>query len=99
MVQSDVLSRCSDLCPDDETDNIEITLLPDSLFVQTINTEMHDLITTNLMKNNNIKDTIEALKSNRTPQINSALSNWKINNGLLFFKNRCYVPNTSDLQK
>ena len=99
MVQSDALSRHSDLCPNDETDNMDITLLPDSLFIQTINTEMHNLIATNLMKDDIVKDAIEALKSNGKPQIKSALSKWKINNGLLFFKDRCYTPNTSGLQK
>ena len=86
MVQSDALSRRSDLCPDDETDSMDITLLPNSLFVQTIDTEMHNLIATNLMKDNIIKDAIEALKSNGTPPIKSALSDWKIDDGLLFFK-------------
>ena len=97
MVQSDALSRHSDLCPDDKTDNMDITLLPNSLFVQTIDTEMHNLIATNLMKDNIIKDAIEALKSNGTRPIKSALSDWKIDNGLLFFKDRCYVPNTPGL--
>ena len=50
MVQSDALSKCSDLCPNDETNNMDITLLPNSLFMQTIDTEMHDLVATNLMK-------------------------------------------------
>ena len=99
MVQSDALSRRSDLCPDDKTDNMDITLLPNSLFIQTIDTEMHNLVTTNLMKDNIVKDAIEALKSNGTPPIKSALSDRKINDGLLFFKDRCYVPNTPGLQK
>ena len=67
MVQSNALSRRSDLYPDDETNNMDITLLPDSLFVQTIDTEMHNLIATNLMKDDIVKDAIEALKSNGTP--------------------------------
>ena len=99
MVQSNALSRRSDLCPDDETDSMDITLLPDSLFIQTIDTEMHNLIATNLMKDDIVKDAIEALKSNGTPPIKSALSDWKIDDGLLFFKDRCYVPNTPGLWK
>ena len=99
MVQSDTLSRHYDLCPNDEPDNMDITLLPDSLFIQTINTEMHNLIATNLMKDDIVKDAIEALKSNGTPPIKSVLSDWKINDGLLFFKDRCYVPNTPYLWK
>ena len=99
MVQSDALSRHSDLCPNDETNNMDITLLPDSLFIQTIDTEMHNLVATNLMKDDIVKDVIEALKSNKTPSIKSALSDWKIDDGLLFFKSRCYIPNTPSLWK
>ena len=97
MVQSDTLSRRSDSCPNNETDNMDITLLPDSLFIQAIDTEMHDLITTNLMKDDIVKDEIKVLKSNGTPPIKSALSDWKIDDRLLFFKDRCYVPNTPSL--
>ena len=99
IVPSNTLSRWSDLCPDDEEDNADMTLLPDFLFVKAINIEMHDLVATNLMKDDIIKDAIEALKSKGMPPIKSALSDWKIENGLLFFKDRCYVPNTPDLWK
>lgn len=99
MVQSDALSRRPNLCPDNETDNTDITLLPDELFVKTIDTEMHNLIATHLMKDDIIKDAVEALKSKGAPPIKSALTNWKIEDGLLFFKNRCYVPNTPGLRR
>ena len=39
MVQSDTLSRCADLAPDTDDDNDDQTLLPDSLFVNMIDTE------------------------------------------------------------
>ena len=63
MVQSDALSRRADLCPEDETDNVDDTLLPDELFVKAIDVEMHNLIATQLMKDDIVKDAIEALKS------------------------------------
>ena len=99
MVQSDALSRRADLCPENETDNADVTLLPDKLFVKAIDIEMHDLITTHLMKDDIVKDAIEALKSKGLPPIKSVLTDWKIEDGLLFFKNRCYVPDTPDLRK
>jgi hypothetical protein len=74
-----------------------MTLLPNELFVKAIDVEMHDLIASHLMKDDIVKDAIQALKSQGTPPIKSALEDWKIEEGLLFFKNRCYVPNTPDL--
>jgi len=44
MVQSDALSRRADLAPDTDDDNDDRTLLPDSLFVNMINTKLNDLI-------------------------------------------------------
>jgi hypothetical protein len=94
MVQSDTLSRRPDLCPDDDTDNEDMTLLPDKLFVKAIDVEMHDLIAAHLMKDNIVKDAIQVLKSQGTPPIKLALEDRKFKEGLLFFKNRCYVPDT-----
>jgi hypothetical protein len=87
MIQSDALSRRSDLCPDEDNDNQDMTLLPDELFVRAIDVEMHNLIAAHLMKDNIVKDVIQALKSRGTPLIKSSLEGWKIEEGLLFFKN------------
>jgi len=43
MVQSDALSRSVDLAPDMDDDNDDRTLLPDSLFVNMIDTKLNDL--------------------------------------------------------
>jgi hypothetical protein len=39
------------------------------------------------------------LKQTGTPPIKSNLSDWKFEEGLLFFKNRCYVPPDADLRQ
>jgi hypothetical protein len=41
---------------------------------------------------------LEALKQTGTPLIKSDLSDWKFEEGLLFFKSRCYVPPDVDLR-
>ena len=81
MVQSDVISRRSDLCPDNKTDNSDMTLLPENLFVKAIDIEMHDLVAANLMKDDIVKDVIEALKSNGTPPIKSRSLTGKLKTG------------------
>ena len=99
MVQSDALSRRADHIPEEDTDNEDMTLLLDNLFVKFIDTNMHDLFAEQIMQDNIIRDAILALKKQGTPPIKSSLSDWKVENGLLFFKDRCYVPNNEELQR
>jgi hypothetical protein len=92
MVQSDALSRRADLHPDENNDNEDMTLLPDDLFMKVIDTETHSLLVAALMKDNLVKSAVEVLKTGGIPPIKSALTDWKLEDGLLFFLGRCYVP-------
>jgi hypothetical protein len=85
MVQSDALSRRADLHPDEDNDNEDMTLLPDELFVKVIDTETHSLLVAALMKDDLVKSAVEALKTGGIPPIKSALTDWKLEDGLLFF--------------
>jgi hypothetical protein len=87
MVQSDALSRRADLHLNEDNDNKDMTLLPDTLFVKTINTETHGLLVTALMKDDLVKSAVEALKTRGIPPIKSALTNWKLKD--------CYIRNTT----
>jgi hypothetical protein len=44
MIQSDALSRRPDHCPDEDNDNEDITMLPDNLFVNLIDTDLQEKI-------------------------------------------------------
>ena len=44
MVQSDALSRQPDLCPDEDNNNEDIVMLPDSMFLNLIDTALQDKI-------------------------------------------------------
>jgi hypothetical protein len=46
MIQSNALSRRPDLCPDEEEENQEKILLPNSVFANAIDTDLHNLIAT-----------------------------------------------------
>jgi hypothetical protein len=85
MVQSDALSRRADLHPDEDNDNEDMTLLPDELFMKVIDTETHSLLVAALMKDDLVKSAVEALKSGGIPPIKSVLTDWKLEDGLLFF--------------
>ena len=60
---------------------------------------MHDLFTEQIMQDDIVRDAILALKTQGTPPIKSSLLDWKVENGLLFFKDRCYVPNNEELRR
>jgi hypothetical protein len=92
MVQSDALSRREEGSPSEDTDNKNLTMLPDELFVKTIDVETHNLLVTALMKDELVTDAVAALKNGGVLPIKSSLSDWRIEDGLLFFKERCYVP-------
>jgi hypothetical protein len=85
MVQSDALSQRADLHPDEDNDNEDMTLLPDDLFMKVIDTKMHTLLVAVLMKDDLVKSAVEALKTGGIPPIKSTLTDWKLEDGLLFF--------------
>jgi hypothetical protein len=41
---ADALSRCPDHIPEDDNDNKDVTVLPDKLFIELINTELQNQI-------------------------------------------------------
>ena len=41
MVQSDALSQQPDLCPDDDTDNKNMIMFPDNMFLNLIDMDLH----------------------------------------------------------
>ena len=46
MVQSDALSRRPDHIPENDNDNEDVVLLPDTLFIRVINNELQGMIKT-----------------------------------------------------
>jgi hypothetical protein len=99
MVQSDTLSWRADLHPDEDNNNEDMTLLPDDLFMQVIDTKTHSLLVAALMKDDLVKSVVEVLKTGGIPPIKSVLTDWKLEDGLLFFVGRCYVPPNEVLHK
>ena len=74
MVQSDALSKRADHISEENTNNEDMTLLPDNLFVKFIDTDMYNLFAKQIMKDDIICDVITALKEQGTPLIESSLS-------------------------
>ena len=97
MVQSDALSRRPDLCPDEDTNNEDKVLLPNNMFVRLINTELRDLIANNEQHDTVILEAIWALRGGKQLPMNSKIDDWTFENGLIFYKEKCYVPNDLEL--
>jgi len=87
----DALSRRPDHSPDDTPE--ETTLLPDGMFVRLIDAAL----STSLKHADPATDPIiiaasKALHGHSTPPMRSALSDWKIEDATLYYKDRAYVP-------
>ena len=99
MIQSDALSRRPDLCPKEDNDNENVTLLPEQMFIQSIDTDLRDLIAQTKNQDHVIVEALEALKTCGTPPMQLALSDWRTNGDLVFYKDRCYVPDDKELRR
>ena len=99
MVQSDALSRRSDLCPEEDMDNEDRILLPDQLFIKMIDLELHNLIASTGKEDELIKNTREALQNKRSLPLNSHPSDWTIKDNFLFYKDKCYVPDNLEVRQ
>uniref|UniRef100_A0A0W0FTZ2 Reverse transcriptase RNase H-like domain-containing protein n=1 Tax=Moniliophthora roreri TaxID=221103 RepID=A0A0W0FTZ2_MONRR len=86
LTQADALSQRTNECRDDDSDNEDVVMLPEWLFVKGINLEMKTEIMEQLGPDNFHKSALEQLLHQGVPPIKSALSDWKIKDGLLFFK-------------
>jgi len=98
MVQSDALSRHADLTPDTDDDNDDRTLLPDSLFVNMIDTELNNLIRKTDRTDPVVHSALAALLEGGPFPMKSSLKDWHTANELVFYKNRCYVPDDLTLR-
>ena len=99
MVQSDALSRQPDLCPEDNSDNENKTLLQDNLFISAIDVELKDLIMNSKETDTLVTDAIRALQNGEALPMKSKISDWTFKEGLIFYCDKCYVPNDQELRR
>uniref|UniRef100_A0A0W0F674 Integrase zinc-binding domain-containing protein n=1 Tax=Moniliophthora roreri TaxID=221103 RepID=A0A0W0F674_MONRR len=91
MVQSDALSRRDDHIHGTDTDNEDVILLPECLFINIVDMELQDKLRDRLGSDDFHKMALEALSTTGLPPIKSALSDWEINDSLIRYKGRIYV--------
>ena len=94
----DALSRRPDLIPKENNDNEQITLLSESLFVNTIDLAIADKIAKSSEKDPVVLKTLQAMDEDLLTQFRSRLSNWSYDAGILSYQGRIYIPNQDNLR-
>src|SRR5262249_40633234 len=92
-------SRRPDHVLDKDEGNDDLILLPDTLFVKTVDLDLKDRLKTATNTDDFFTKALLALQTHGTPPIKSDLSDWKSDEGLLLFKERCYVPPDQELRR
>ena len=104
MIQSDALSRQPNHIPKGDTDNDDVVMLPDTLFVNLIDTDLANQIKSTKDYDPGIQDHLWTLTQD-LPDNDSKLKlgpNWWIddkstNGPLLVYQGRHYIPNDPQL--
>jgi transposase InsO family protein len=103
MVQSDALSRRPDLCPDEDTDNENMVMLPDNMFVNLIDTDLQERIAVSEDLDGNAAEALKLLLEKAPTAMTSGLENWELRklNGqnILFYKGKNYIPRNMELRR
>jgi len=85
------------LAPEEDNDNTDLTLLPNTLFVKVIDTDLKDAFLEAFTKDNSMHKTVEAINGSGTSLIRSTAADWKIEDRLVFYKGRCFIPENFDI--
>src|SRR5580692_9461226 len=74
-------------------------MLPEEQFISLITVDLCNQIKTLSSNDEFIKGIIKCRKERSTPPLRTALSNWTLDDGIILFKNRVYVPNNRDIRQ
>jgi transposase InsO family protein len=103
MVQSDALSRRPDLCPDEDTDNEDIVMLPDNMFLNLIDMDLQEKIAMSEDLDGEAAEALKLLLEKAPSSMTIGLENWKIENSngrnILFYKGKNYIPRNMELRQ
>ena len=90
MGPADALSRLPN--PDLSSDNTDVTLLPDDLFISDIDTALIDKIMSSSLTDPLVVTALQNLSAGSPLFPRSSLSDWRFDGSQLYFKNRLYIP-------
>ena len=93
MGPADALSHLAD--PDVSSDNTNVTLLPDDLFIHAIDMALVAKITSSTPTNPLVLDALHSLSAGSPLFPRSSLANWHFSDSCLYFKNCLYIPSAA----
>ena len=103
MILSDALSRRPDFTPEEDTDNDNITMLPDNLFIDLIDLDLQKRIAICDTLDKDATDALALLLDQRPATIKGQLDDWTMENfdgkTILFYKGKNYIPLDETLRK
>ena len=103
MILSDTLSWWPDFVPEKDTDNEDIILLPDQLFINLINIELQQEIANTNNLDTNATATIMLLLGKGPTNLKWDLSDWTTKDfegkSILFYQDKNYIPKDYNLRK
>lgn len=103
MIQSDVLSRRPDLCPEEDHDNEDVTMLPNTLFVNFIDAELQNLIAKETDYDHDVLEALRTLQGGSIAELGKDLEDWEVEQidgkPLIFYKGKNYIPRSVELRR
>ena len=100
MVQSDALSQRPDFVPEEDTDNEDVTMLPDALFINLIDTELQERILSCERFDSDAMEALKTLLEEGPTTIRNQLSDWtteRINRKqVLYYQGKNYIPQNDE---
>ena len=78
--------------PDTSSDNVDVTVLPDDLFIHAIDIALIDKISSSSSSDPLVISALQNLSVSSPLFPHSSLSDWRFSDSLLYFKNRLYIP-------
>ena len=77
----------------------KVTMLPEEQFISLIATDLCDQIKNLSADDEFIKGIIKCLKERSTPPLQTALSDWTIDDRISLFKNKVFIPNNREIRR
>ena len=103
MIQSDALSQWPDFIPDKDTDNEDIVVLPDNLFIQLLDVDLQRRIANTNDHNEEVTKALTTVLEQGPPALCRELGDWTIEKfegrDIIFFKGKNYIPRDDNLQR
>ena len=100
-MQSDALSRRPDFTPEEDTDNENITMLLDELFISLIDTELQEQILTCEKLDSNAMEALKVLLEEGPTTIRHQLPDWTVERvkgkQVLYYRGKNYIPKDEEL--